>query len=90
MMLVGATYGYLHKPFVIVGAAQGALGASFAIVLLGVLYLVVQSHLDQRLVALFGSAPTFLPWQLVLVTVVLGALFGAVAAFWSLRRFVTT
>ena len=90
MKLVGATEGYVREPFVIEGAAQGALGASFAIVLLGVLYLVVQSHLDQRLVALFGSAPTFLPWPLVLVTVVLGALLGAVAAFWSLRRFVTT
>jgi len=89
MKLVGATDGYVREPFVIEGAAQGALGASFAIVVLGVLYLVVRSHLDQRLVALFGAAPAFLPWQLVLVMVALGAVLGAVAAFMSLRRFVT-
>jgi cell division transport system permease protein len=90
MKLVGATEGYVREPFVIEGAAQGAIGASFAIVLLGVVYLVVESHLDQRLVALLGMAPAFLPWPLVLVTVLLGALLGAVAAFLSLRRFVTT
>jgi cell division transport system permease protein len=89
MKLVGATDGYVREPFVIEGAAQGALGASFAIALLAVLYLVVRSHLDQRLIALFGMAPAFLPWSLILVTVALGALLGAVAAFLSLRRFVT-
>jgi cell division transport system permease protein len=90
MKLVGATEGYVRQPFVIEGAAQGALGASLAIVLLGIIYLVVSSHVDQELVALLGMAPAFLPWQLVLVTVVLGAVLGAVAAFSSLRRFVMT
>ena len=90
MKLVGATEGYVREPFVIEGAAQGALGASAAIVLLGVIYLVIASHVDQRLVALFGMAPAFLPWSLVLLTIVLGAVLGAVAAFLSLRRFVTT
>lgn len=90
MKLVGATDGYVREPFVIEGAAQGAFGATFAIIVLGVLYLVVRSHLDQRLVALFGVAPAFLPWSLVFVTVVLGAALGAVAAFMSLRRFVSS
>ncbi len=90
MKLVGATEGYVREPFVIEGAAQGALGASAAVVLLGVIYLVIASHVDQRLVALFGMAPAFLPWSLVLLTIVLGAVLGAVAAFLSLRRFVTT
>ena len=90
MKLVGATEGYVRQPFVIEGAAQGALGASLAVALLGVLYLVVKSHLDARLTALFGLTPAFLPWHLVLVTVTLGAGLGATAAFLSLRRFVTT
>jgi cell division transport system permease protein len=90
MKLVGATEGYVREPFVIEGAAQGALGASAAVVLLGVIYLVIASHVDQRLVALFGMAPAFLPWSLVLLTIVLGAVLGAVAAFLSLRRFVMT
>jgi cell division transport system permease protein len=90
MKLVGATEGYVRGPFVIEGAAQGALGASFAVGLLGVLYLVVRSHLDGRLMAMVGMSPAFLPWHLVLTMVVLGATFGALAAFLSLRRFVTT
>ena len=90
MKLVGATEGYVRRPFVIEGAAQGALGASGAIAILGVLYLVVRSHLDGRLTTLFGLTPAFLPWPLVLLTVTLGAGLGAVAAFLSLRRFVTT
>lgn len=90
MKLVGATEGYVRQPFVIEGAAQGALGASLAIALLGVLYLVMKSHVDARLSALFGLTPSFLPWQVVLVTVALGAGLGAAAAFLSLRRFVTT
>jgi cell division transport system permease protein len=90
MKLVGATEGYVRQPFVIEGAAQGALGASLAVALLGVLYLVVKSHLDARLTALFGLTPSFLPWPVVLVTVTLGAGLGATAAFLSLRRFVTT
>jgi len=90
MKLVGATEGYVRQPFVIEGAAQGALGASLAIALLGVLYALVKSHLDARLTALFGLTPAFLPWPIVLVTVALGAALGATAAFLSLRRFVTT
>jgi cell division transport system permease protein len=90
MKLVGATESYVRQPFVIEGAAQGALGASFAVGLLGVLYLVVRSHLDGRLMAMVGMSPAFLPWPLVFTMVALGAALGAVAAFLSLRRFVTT
>ncbi len=90
MKLVGATESYVRQPFVIEGAAQGALGASFAVGLLGVLYLVVRSHLDGRLMAMVGMSPAFLPWTLVVTLIVLGAALGAVAAFLSLRRFVTT
>jgi cell division transport system permease protein len=90
MKLVGATDSYVRQPFVIEGALQGAVGAALAVGVLGILFLVVNSHVDARLVALFGVAPTFLPWTLVLATVLVGASLGAVAAFVSLRRFVAT
>ncbi len=90
MKLVGATDSYVRDPFVIEGAAQGAIGATLALGLCGILFLVVDSHVDAQLVALFGVAPTFLPWSLVLGTIAAGALLGAVAAFVSLRRFVAT
>jgi cell division transport system permease protein len=90
MKLVGATDSYVRQPFVIEGAAQGAVGATLAVGLLGILFLVVNSHVDARLVALFGVAPTFLPWTLVVATILVGATLGAVAAFVSLCRFVAT
>lgn len=89
LKLVGATDDYVQKPFVIEGAAQGALGALLAILVLGVLYLVVQSHLDTTLVALLGTAPSFLPWPSLILGTALGAGLGALAAFVSLRRFVS-
>jgi len=90
LKLVGATDSYVRQPFVLEGAAQGGVGATLAISLLGVLFLVVSSNVDARLVALFGVAPTFLPWPLVVATIALGSALGAVAAFVSLRRFVAT
>jgi cell division transport system permease protein len=90
MKLVGATDGYVRQPFLIEGAAQGGIGAGLAIALLGVLFLVVKSHVDTRLLALLGTSPAFLPWSLVALTIFAGAALGAVAAVLSLRRFVST
>jgi cell division transport system permease protein len=90
LKLVGATDSYVRRPLVLEGAAQGALGSALAIGVLGILYLVVRSHLDVNLVALLGTAPSFLPWPTMLLGVALGTGLGALAAFLSLRRFVST
>jgi cell division transport system permease protein len=90
LKLVGATDSYVRRPLVLEGAAQGALGSALAIAVLGVLYLVVRSHLDASLVALLGTAPSFLPWHTLVLGVALGTGLGALAAFMSLRRFVAT
>jgi cell division transport system permease protein len=90
LKLVGATDSYVRRPLVLEGAAQGALGSALAIAVLGVLYLVVRSHLDASLVALLGTAPSFLPWPALVLGVALGTGLGALAAFMSLRRFVST
>ncbi len=86
MKLVGATDSYVRRPFVVEGAAQGGLGALFAVLLLGVLFVIVQSHFDSSLATLLGVAPVFLPWSVVLGLVAAGALLGAVAAYGSLRK----
>src|SRR6201999_1148911 len=86
MKLVGATDSYVRSPFVVEGAAQGGLGALFAVLLLGVLFGIVQSHFDGNLAALLGATPIFLPWTVVLGLVGSGALLGAVAAYGSLRK----
>jgi cell division transport system permease protein len=88
LKLVGATDGFVKKPFVIEGSLQGAFGAAGAVALLGVLFVVVRGRLDTELASLVGIEPAFLPWPIVVGMVVLGGLLGAVAALASLRKMV--
>jgi cell division transport system permease protein len=88
LKLVGATDGFVKKPFVVEASIQGALGAAGAIALLAVLFFMVRGRLDSELAALVGVEPTFLPWQVAGGMIVLGALLGAAAAVASLRKLV--
>jgi len=86
LKLVGATDGYVRRPFVIEGAAQGALGALLALLLVAAMYAIVRSHFDAQLGLLLGMNPSFLPWFAALSILALGAALGAVAAYASLRK----
>lgn len=87
--LVGATEQYVRRPFVVEGCVQGASGALAAVILLATLYLVIREHVSDVLRALIGVPPTFLPWYAVGGLVALGALLGAAASHFSLKRMVT-
>jgi cell division transport system permease protein len=76
----------VRRPFLMEGAAQGAIGAALAVGVLAVLHAVVRGHFDVQLATLLGVAPTFLPWTLATALIALGAVLGAMAAFFSLRR----
>jgi cell division transport system permease protein len=89
LKLVGATDGFVRRPFVIEGAAQGAIGALLAVVILALLYAIVRSQFDGQLGALLGMSPSFLPLFAQAGMIVLGALLGAGAALVSLRRLLT-
>ena len=89
LRLVGATDRFVKAPFLIEGSLQGALGAAFAVVLLGFLFVLVRGRLDGDLALLIGVEPSFLPWQFVLGMVALGGVLGATAAALGLRRLVT-
>jgi cell division transport system permease protein len=88
LKLVGATDGFVKKPFVLEGSVQGALGATGAVLLLGALFLLVRGRFDSELASLVGVQPVFLPWQTAGGMIVLGAVLGAAAAVASLRRLV--
>jgi cell division transport system permease protein len=88
LKLVGATDGFVKKPYVIEGSLQGALGAAGALALLAVLFFVVRGRLDGELAALVGVEPTFLPWQVAVGMVALGGILGAAASLASLRKLV--
>lgn len=89
LKLVGATDGFVKGPFLLEGSAQGAIGASGAIVLLGVLFLVVKSRLDGELSQLIGMEPMFLPWYVACGMIAVGGFLGMAAASMGLRRLVT-
>ena len=86
MKLVGATDAYVRRPFIIEGAMQGMLGATFALMLLGALYLLVVGRMDGQLSTLIGTTPQFLPLAVMGSMVLAGGLLGAVAAFGAIRR----
>lgn len=90
LKLVGATDAYVRRPFLFEGAAQGAIGALLAILLLGALFAIVWFQIDPALFSLLGIRPLFLPWFVALALVALGALLGASSARFSLRRLLRT
>ena len=86
LKLVGATDDYVRRPYVVEGAVQGALGATLALLLLGSLFAIVQSHFDSSFATLIGMTPSFLPWSVAAGLVGAGAVLGALAALLSVRR----
>ncbi|MBM4362286.1 MAG: ABC transporter permease [Deltaproteobacteria bacterium] len=89
LKLIGATDDYVRGPFVIEGAAQGALGSLLAVGIVFSLYAIVAGRFDGELSLLLGGGPRFLPWQLVVTMVVAGGALGAAAAWGSLRKLLT-
>jgi cell division transport system permease protein len=86
LKVVGATDDYVRRPFVIEGAAQGALGAAIALFVVVVLFLAGYARFDSELALLLGAPPTFLPWYAALGMVALGTLLGAISAHLSVRK----
>jgi cell division transport system permease protein len=89
LKLVGATDRFVRGPFLVEGAAQGALGALASLALLGILYLIVRGRFDDELGVLLGINPVFLPWQIAATMVICGGALGAVAALAGIRRLIT-
>lgn len=87
LKLVGASDGYVTRPFLVEGALQGALGAAVAVALLGVMYAIVRENFDTMLGTLLGMTPSFLPWSMTLMLVTMGGLLGVTAAYLSLKKF---
>jgi cell division transport system permease protein len=90
LKVVGATDDYVRRPFVIEGAAQGALGATLALGVMVVLFLAAYAQFDSELSLLLGDSPRFLPWYSAFGLVFLGTLLGAASAHLSLKRMLAT
>jgi cell division transport system permease protein len=77
MKMVGATRGFIMRPFVIEGLAKGVVGATLAMLLLTATY----SALESRVIALAFYSPL----QIAL-GIVVGGILGALASVLALRR----
>jgi cell division transport system permease protein len=86
LKVVGATDDYVRRPFVIEGAAHGALGALVGLFAVVMIFLAGYARFDAELTLLLGTAPTFLPWYAALGMVALGTLLGALSAHLSVRK----
>jgi cell division transport system permease protein len=86
LKLVGATDKFVRRPFLVEGAAQGALGALASLGLLGILYVIVRGRFDDELGLLLGVSPTFLPWEISAGMIAMGAILGAGSALAGVRR----
>jgi cell division transport system permease protein len=86
LRIVGATTGYVRRPFLIEGAAQGALGAAAALGLAATAFAFINGRFDSELALLLGVAPRFLPFFASVALIATGAALGALAALLSLRK----
>jgi cell division transport system permease protein len=88
MQLVGASPGLIQAPFVIEGMIQGIMGASFALLLLWLLFMFLSAQLPSFLgVSLFYDRVHFLNGRGMALLLLLGWLLGTCGSFLSLRKF---
>ena len=88
LRLVGASERYVRQPFVVEGCVLGAVGAGLSVILLGLLYLILRTHVADIVSMMLGVEPTFLPWYAALGLVGFGAAIGAASSHLGLRRMV--
>ncbi len=90
LKMVGATDSYVRGPFVMEGATQGAVGALLAIIIMGCIHLILKDAFDGALGSLLGATPRFLPLHFCAALILLGGGIGALSAFASLRRLLSS
>jgi cell division transport system permease protein len=86
LKVVGATDDYVRRPFVIEGAAQGALGAAVALFVVVIVFLAGYARFDSEFLLLLGAPPSFLPWYATLGMMAVGTALGAISAHLSVRK----
>jgi cell division transport system permease protein len=78
MRLVGATNGFIRRPFLLEGALTGLMGGILASVLVFVSHALVSR-------AVFRL--DWIPWEWVLLGIASGAFFGVLASAFAVRRY---
>jgi cell division transport system permease protein len=88
MQLVGATGGLIKAPFILEGMIQGIVGASFSLLLLGLLFLFAGAQLPAAFGAwLPADELVFLDIESVGLLLAMGWGLGACGSLFAVRRF---
>jgi cell division transport system permease protein len=80
MQLVGATAGFIRKPFVVKSAFFGALGALFAILMMIIVIYFLQNTLE-------GIILIKDKWLIFILMLFLGILISGISTFFAVNRF---
>ena len=84
MQLVGATEGFIRKPFVLKGLAHGALSAFFALMFLsGIIIVFTQNIPELQLIT-----STLKLVYLYAVVVVIGMIMSGISTLIAVKRFI--
>jgi cell division transport system permease protein len=85
MQLVGATQGFIRRPFLIQSAIHGLLAALIAMSLvMGLLYLV-----EKEFLLLFSFQSTYLLFLLGFAIIITGVLINIISTFFSVNRYLS-
>lgn len=89
MKLLGATDGFIRRPFLYLGSLYGCIGSIIAWILLGLMILFLQNPAS-HVASLYGSQVTLegLTLQGSLTLILGGSLLGWLAAWFSTNRFI--
>ena len=83
MYLVGATQGFIRKPFIVKGIINGIISAVFAMVLLGIFIFIVTRYIPELLIVQDEN------WLLMLfgIVILIGILISGLSSALSVRRY---
>lgn len=83
MYLVGATQGFIRKPFIVKGIINGIISAVFAMVLLGTFIFIVTRYIPELLIVQDEN------WLLILfgIVILIGILISGLSSALSVRRY---
>jgi cell division transport system permease protein len=85
MQLVGATRGFIRRPFLVQSAVHGLLAALVAMsLLMGLLYLI-----EKQFFLMFSFESTYLLLLLGISIVITGILINIISTFFSVNRYLS-
>lgn len=87
LKLCGATDSFVRRPFLVEGAAQGLVGAAFAVSLLLGLFLFASGEIAPAFAAFTGVRPVFLTFPMMALVVVGAVVVGSAGSALALRRY---